>query len=931
MQCMEIKGARQNNLKNLHIKIPLGHLTVICGPSGSGKSSLAFDTLFTEGYRLYTETLSHFARQYTRHLPRPLLGGIRNIPPALAVEQSNKIRSARPTVATFTELASLLRLLFVCFGEVSCPVHKEPLKGFSIKTAATKIRATFKKGFILTPLFKEGGGTFEDAAYFQAKKKELLKEGFRYVYVEKRGGVRAGVQEISKIKKMPGKNVWLLIDQLDFKESHLEDSLKLARRIAARYAAARAVLKILSTDKKSLFISFEKPCCVTCAWQFPFVLQNAFFNFNTTLGACRACRGFGNHFLLDESKVVRTPWKSLAEGAIEPFAIPSAAAELRALRQFCRAEKISWHSPWEKLTLVDREKIWQGNKQFTGIQGFFDYLESKKYRLPVRVFLSRYKSAFVCKTCKGRRFRKEVAYVTFKGKTLPWLLQQNIQTLLQFFQQIHFSVAEKNKLPAGIRKIYFLLETLNTIGLGYLDLSRPVRSLSSGELQRLSLAHQLGLGLAHTLYVLDEPTVGLHSSDTACLISLLKKLKDQNNTLVVVEHDPDMIGAADFVLEMGPGAGPLGGEIQFSGSGKKFLQSESLTGKYIKNIKKNIKNFRQKPPRPVKLSSYKYFLTLEGCKSHNLKNIQFSLPLNRLVCVTGPSGSGKSTLVTHTLYPALMRAIHKKNIPGGVYSGLQGAAYLRRVVWVNPSPVEKSSRSLPVTYLKIYDSIRDLLARANHLPPRLFSFNVEGGRCAKCRGLGYQEVEMVFMDPVRTLCEQCEGRRFQSSVLKARWKNKNIHQILNMSVKEAMDLFIAWPAIRKPLSLLKKVGLAYLPLGQSLSTLSGGELQRLKLARELMQTEQTPAIYILDEPTTGLHFTEIHLLMDLLHQLVDKGSSVVMIEHNLEVLTRADYLMDMGPAAGPGGGEIVATGSPADLFKAGKGKTSRFLKEWIKS
>ncbi len=939
MKCIEIIGAKQNNLKSIHLKIPLGLLTVVCGPSGSGKSSLAFETLFAEGYRHYTQTLSHYARQYTQQLPRPMVSHIHNIPPALALEQKNRIRSWRPTVGTFTELAACLRLIFTYMGEVLCPVHQQPLVSFSPSQAVKKIVQTFKhkKGFVLVPLTMEADVRYSSRQKNQrvmAKKMQLLKDGFRYIYHSEKpaASIRYHLQEINQIKTWPKGQVYLVVDQLAF-ENHVQlaDSLKTAQRAVETYHPSRALLRIVSTTGENLYISCRQSCCPVCAYQFPFTIQSSFFNFNESLGACAECRGFGNHFVLDENKIVRSPWKSLAAGAIEPFTMPSATAELRSLRQFCRLQKIDWHSPWETLSKKQKKKIWEGDTRFIGVQGYFNYLETKKYKLPVRVFLSRYKTPKICEECQGKRFRKEVSYITFKGFTLPEMLDRDIQSLFNFFQKIKFSVLERKKIPEVIRKIRFLLETLNTIGLGYLNLNRAARTLSSGELQRLSLAHQLGLGLSQTLYVLDEPTVGLHPSDTACLSAVLQKLKTLGNTLVVVEHDPDMIKSADFIVELGPGSGENGGKVVFSGSKEQFLKSKSLTSSYLtKNPLSNSKLSNAihlaKTRRPVAIKEYKYFLEIEGCQTYNLKNVHLRLPLNRLVCMTGPSGSGKSTLVTYTLYPALARAINKKMLPGGIYSTLKGASYLRRIVLVNTSPIEKTRRSLPVTYLKIYDSIRQLIARSCPLSPRDFSLNVDGGRCSVCRGLGYQEVEMVFMDPVRILCEECQGKRFQPKVLKAQWKGKNIYQILNMNVQQALDFFVSYPAIWRPLAFLKKVGMDYLVLGQSLSTLSGGESQRLKLVRELIHADDSPCLYILDEPTVGLHFREVQLLMKLLHNLVEKGNSVLLIEHNLEALTRSDYLIDMGPGAGPEGGRIVAQGSLPELMTAGQGKTSLYLK-----
>ena len=926
---IEINGARQNNLKNINLKIPLGKLTVICGPSGSGKSSLAFETLFAEGHRHYTETLSHYARQYTQQLPRPLVNRICNIPPAIALEQKNKVRSWRPTVGTFTEIASCLRLMFTYLGEVFCPVHQIPLRTLSHFEVKEWIQKKFKaqKGFILASLntSTDNGISTQHQQYTLMRKAELLRDGYRYIYsIDKYNkDVFSGKKDIKSLKSWPTGPVFLIIDEQAFTNS-LIDSLNVAKRVAKKYHPLNPLVKVLSVAGESLYIGLQKACCPLCAYQFPIALQPALFNFNTALGACEVCRGFGNRLVLDENKIVPEAWKSLAAGAIEPFTMPSASQTFRALRQICRTEKIDWHSPWEKLTKKQKHTIWKGKNSFVGVEGYFQVLENQKYKLPVRVFLSRYKSPELCIACKGKRFRSEIMQVRFRSVALPDLLDKDIQALFNFFHKIKFSVLEQKKIPEVIRKLSFLLENLCSIGLGYLGLSRAVKTLSSGELQRLSLSHQLGLGLSHVLYVLDEPTVGLHRSDTACLNTVLKKLKTLENTLVVVEHDPDVIQSADYVIELGPQSGVQGGQIVFAGSQSKFLNSGSLTSRYLKTpIKK------RKCTRPVAIKNYKYFLEMTGAKAYNLKNVHLRVPLNRLVCVTGPSGSGKSSLVTYTLYPALLRAIHKKRQAGGMYSTLKGASYLRRVVLVNASTIEKTRRSLLVTYLKIYDSIRELIAQASQISARSFSLNVDGGRCRACRGLGYQEIELVFMDPVRIECSTCEGKKFKPEVLKARWKGKNIHQILNMKVTEALDFFVAYPTIRRPLNFLKKVGMEYLALGQSLSTLSGGESQRLKLARELIYAGDMSSLYILDEPTVGLHFAEIELLIKLLHELVEKGSSVLLIEHNLALLTQADYLIDMGPAAGPRGGQIVAEGPLSQLLNTSQSKTSQFLRKYF--
>ena len=749
--------------------------------------------------------------------------------------------------------------------------------------------------------------------------------------------------------------MYLVLDRLVFTdESRLTDSVKLAYTTFFKYnpGEINAQLKVVSTDGDMLYMS-QNPICPVCAYEFPLPLQSSLFSFNSSLGACSECKGFGNYMALDESKIVPDPSKSIAQGAVAPFAIPSAIFESRSLKQFCRLKGIDLHSPWKRLSVRHKKMIWKGSrsfkgapssedywgdtKKFIGIQNFFNYLDTKKYKMHIRVFLARYKSPKICPKCSGLRFRSEISNVFFRNKTLPDLLNMDIRSLSLFFQSVKWTKTEIDKTGEVIRKLTYVLNGLNGIGLHYLNLNRQVRTLSSGEFQRLNLVHQLGLGLSQVLYVLDEPTVGLHPKDTLRLIHLLQKLNQLGNTVVIVEHDPDVIKKASFIVELGPGSGINGGQVVFSGSLQKFLKtssSQTSASLQLKNIKNTLFSIQ-----PVNKKDYKYFLEISGCKAHNLKNAHLRVPLNRMVTVTGVSGSGKSTLVSQTLYPAVARALGKKVMEGHKYSNLKGAQYLRQVVLVDQSPVEKTKKSLPVTYLKFYDQIRFLMAKNSRsrgpssfteLKPGYFSLNVEGGRCLECRGLGYQEIEMVFMDPVRTPCNACQGKKFKPEILGFEWRGQNIHQILSMTVESALKFFVSYPSIWKPLSFLKKVGLEYLVLGQSLSTLSGGESQRLKLARELLQKNPISGLYILDEPSVGLHFKEVRLLLQVLHQLVKNGNSVLMIEHNLELIRHSDYLIDMGPGAGEEGGRIVAEGTPQELASQAKSVTGPFLKPFLK-
>jgi len=976
---IEIIGAKQNNLKSIDLKIPIHSFTVVCGPSGSGKSSLVFETLFAQGQRHYTQTLSNYARQYIQELPKPLVEKINNIPPALALEQKNSIRSSRPTVATLTELSDLLQLLFVGHGMVFCPKHQEPLLAYSPVEGAKKIQEIFfkQRGMVSVPIDPLATGLSA-----LKLKKLLLKDGFYRVWWQEdelakeselkkessytkgllninsninskktgdskkergfknKGGSKKEkppvIQDLNVVSIPPNKTIFLILDRLEFiDKERLTDSLRTAYKLSVQYNKTwQKGRALVSNLKNEHYILSEKPACLKCSYQFPFPLQTSLFNFNSSLGACSSCRGFGSHLVLDEKKVVPEPEKSLASGAIKPFTLPSTTAELRSLKRFCQSQNIDIHCAWSQLPKKQKEIIWKGSTEFMGVKGFFDYLESKKYKMHVRIFLTRYKSPFTCLDCNGSRFRKEVSYVFFKGKSLPELLSMDLHSLRDFFKSLNKEEVKKG--GEVIRKILSLLEGFYDIGLSYLCADRPVNTLSSGEFQRLNLVHQLGMGLSRVLYVLDEPTLGLHSRDSLRLIEMLKKLSLKKNTVVVVEHDPDVIKKSSFVVEMGPESGVKGGEVVFVGPTKDFLKNaHSLTQSYLhktpqkphqkKNLKKSLMVLDPK--------AHKYFLEISGCNHHNLKNVCLRVPLNRLVTVTGVSGSGKSTLISQTLYPALARNFGKP-VHGHPYKELKGVKYLKQVIWVDASPVEKAKRSLPVTYLKIFDVIRSLMAANGNayglspVKPGVFSLNIEGGRCPLCKGLGYLEIEMVFMDPINIPCEECGGKRFRAEILERRWKGKNIHDILNMTVSNALEFFVSYPSIWKPLSILKKVGLDYLSLGQSLSTMSGGETQRLKLARALLSYSQKNVLYILDEPSIGLHFREVALLLKLLKDLVKKGASVLVIEHNMDIIRQSDYLIDIGPEAGPGGGEIIAYGAPHQVALSPKGYTSSCLRKY---
>lgn len=976
-------GARQNNLKGVEITIPNGSFTVVCGPSGSGKSSLAFETLYAEGQRRYIESLSNYSKQFLNKAPKPDVEGIDNIPPAIAIEQKNSVKTSRSTVGTTTEIIDYLRILFAKAGEALCPHHDIPLHVDSPSLGAERIVNTFsnQRGFIMAPVPSEGR-LIEPKSLL----KVLLSEGYQRIYIPKaeplkkpskkakasKKSTRAKSKKVAAIsdeswpgqrwvsaavepggyttealgeivelnspelvrKGLPTTDFYIVVDRMVFREEdqgRLVDSLNQAFQASVRFSKANPIAQAiaLTTEGHRLLLS-EHLSCSVCGFHLP-PLTSAFFSFNSPLGACPTCNGFGNLLTLDEQKVVPNPELSLAQGAISPFAMPSGTYDRRQLKAFCKKHHIDVHTPWKDLPAEHRRMIWEGTDEFYGVKGLFEYLETKKYKMHVRVFISRFKSPFPCSTCGGTRLKAETQWVRIQGKTIGQLGSLSLKDLYEFFVKLELKPEAREICEEPLRQVRDRLRFLLNVGVGYLTLDRATRTLSGGEYQRLHLANQLGMGLSQTLYVLDEPTVGLHPRDSDRLVSVLKDLQGLGNTLVVVEHDHDVIRNASHVIEMGPGSGYLGGEVIFAGSSKEFMESsDSLTSRYLRP------GGHWLPPRdarPVNIEDYKFILELGDCHGNNLKHVNLRLPLNRLVTVTGVSGSGKSSLITHTLYPAVARALSVDFIPAHPHEHIKGTQFIKNVVLVDQGPIGKTARSNPLTYLKIFDSIRTIMAssheaRAAGYTPGSFSLNVDGGRCPVCKGLGYEIVDMVFMDDIEVKCDACDGKRYRPELLEIQYKGKNIAEILDMTVQEAMDFYVAYPQIRKPLSLLKEVGLEYLRLGQSANSLSGGESQRLKIAKELSGAGQKATLYILDEPTTGLHFREVHLLLKVLHKLVDAGNSVVLIEHNLEVVRHSDFVIDIGPEAGVDGGQIIAQGSPENLIQSGKGHTSQYLRDY---
>lgn len=942
---IHVWGIKQNNLKNIDIKIPIGKLTVICGPSGSGKSSLAFETLFAEGQRRFIESMSNYARQFLNKAPKPDIEGINNIPPAISIEQKNTVKSSRSTVGTTTELIDYLRLLYEKIGTAYCPDHNIIADKTSTTEATDLVLKKFsgQRGYILVEIAK---GT----RILEGKKLHalLLQEGFLRITTlketkpkKKSEESKFEVQETidlgtpAQIKKgIPADTFYIVIDRLAFGEEEkgrLTDSITQAYDASLKYITGSVIRRalVVTTEGQVLKIS-EEPSCSICGWTPP-TISSKLFSFNSPMGACPTCKGFGNILELDEAKVIPNPNLAIAEGALNPFTMPSAEHDKKALFSFCKKQKIDLQKPWKELPKPHRDLIWSGNKDFFGVKGLFEYLEEIKYKMHVRVFISRYRSPRTCPDCKGTRLRKDVQTILINKKTVTQLTSKTIEDLYSFFEKIKLTDHEIEVAGEVLKQIRARLNFLMRVGVNYLTLDRETRTLSGGEYQRLILANQLGMGLSQALYVLDEPTVGLHPRDNDRLISILKDLKDLGNTLVIVEHDHDVIKNSENIIEMGPGSGYLGGKVVYSGATSEFYNSkESITVPYLKT--QSWAPLRES--RPVTIESYRYKLELKGCTGHNLKNIDVEFPLNRLVVVSGVSGSGKSTLVSKTLYPALARKLDLEYEVTQAHSKMLGAENVKNVLLIDQSPIGKSARSSPITYLKAFDNIRNLMASVSEsvdrgYTPGTFSLNVDGGRCPACKGTGYEEIDMQFMDNVILPCDVCDGKKYRPEILEIQYNNKNVYQILSMTVAEAMNFFVAHPNIRKPLSVLKEVGLDYLTLGQPANSLSGGESQRLKIAKELSQVTQKATLYILDEPTTGLHFKEVELLMKVLHKLIESGGSVIVVEHNLDVIKNADYVIDMGPEAGKNGGQVVVAGTVEQVMAAKKSLTGQYLKKYV--
>ena len=908
-----IKGAKLHNLKDITVGIPRNQLVVITGLSGSGKSSLAFDTLYAEGQRRYVESLSSYARQFLGRLDKPKVDNIIGIAPAIAIEQKVNTSNPRSTVGTSTEIYDYLKLLFARIGKTYSPISGNEVKKHTV-TDVVEAALAYPDGtklLLLAPISIPKDRTVEQVL------KLLLQQGYARILHQ---GEVIRLEEDNLPKKL-GK-FQLVVDRIVVQ--HNEDfQHRLADAVETAFFEGKGecmlqeveseVLKHFSNRFEMDGITFLEP-------------NVHLFSFNNPYGACPECDGYGDTIGLDEDLIVPNTGLSVYENAIYPW----------------RGETMSWfrdqlvnnaykfgfpiHKPWYELSAEQRQLVWDGNKYFTGLTDFFKELEEKSYKIQNRVLLARYRGKTRCHSCHGRRLRKEANYVKIQGKSISDLVEISIEKLQAFFRELTLSPYEQEVAKRLLIEINSRLQFLSDVGLGYLTLNRKSNTLSGGESQRINLATSLGSSLVGSMYILDEPSIGLHPRDTHRLIKVLKSLRDLGNTVIVVEHDADIMKAADYIIDIGPEAGTHGGEVVAAGTYEQLLKADTLTGKYLSG------RLSIEPPKKRRTSPH--YISLIGCRENNLKNIDVTFPLDMLTVVTGVSGSGKSTLIKKLLYPAMQKELNASNEKIGQFTRIEGKyKQLQSVEFVDQNPIGKSSRSNPITYLKVYDDIRNLyanqkLAKMRNFSAKHFSFNVDGGRCEVCKGEGEVTIEMQFMADVHLTCEACGGKRFKKEVLEITYEGKNIDDLLNTTIDDAVAFFAAHKQtkIAEKLKPLQDVGLGYVTLGQSSSTLSGGEAQRIKLASFLSKSEsKEKVLFIFDEPTTGLHLHDIRKLLDSLQALIEKGHSVIVIEHNLEMIKCADYVIDLGLEGGEKGGSIIAKGTPEEIAKCKESYTGSAL------
>jgi len=935
-----VRGARTHNLKNIDVTLPAGKLVIITGVSGSGKSSLAFDTIYAEGQRRYVESLSAYARQFLERMEKPDVDRIEGICPAIAIRQKNSVRNPRSTVGTTTEIHDYMRLLYARVGRTFCrqcgeEVVRETAEVVARRLGAlpqgTRILIGFELPVVAIPADASADAetndeleAAEDAAPARAVDpiaetiETLRRRGFGRLLVD---GRAVAFEEVEPASLRARSSLEVVVDRLRVEgdlRSRLTDSIETSYREGGGAAFA------VDADTGERHVFSERFECRRCGLMYE-APQPRLFSFNNPFGACPTCHGFGNIIELDMNLVVPDASRTINDGAIEPWSKPHYRAQLTELKRTAKKAGVRLDVPWADLTDAERTFVVDGDGDYEGIRGFFRWLERKKYKVHVRVFLSRYRGYLPCPDCGGARLRREARDVRVGGRTIDAVSALTVRETQAFFATLQLSEKDATVADKVLREIRRRLGFLSDVGLDYLTLDRLSSTLSGGESQRINLATSLGSALVGTLYVLDEPSIGLHTRDNQRLLDILQQLRDQGNTVLVVEHDEEMIRVADHVVDIGLGAGEQGGRVVYSGDlAGLLLEPRSLTAKYLRHeLSIPVPSPRRRGlPQKIKL---------RGATEHNLKDVDVDIPLNTLTCVTGVSGSGKSTLVHDVLYAAIKRAKGEWDRRVGAHRSLEGLEYISDVVLVDQTPIGRTPRSNPVTYLKAFDPIRELFsltrdAKARGLTASHFSFNVPGGRCEACQGEGEVRVEMQFLADVFVPCEHCDGMRFKPQVLEVRYRGKNIHQVLDMTVREALTFFSQSPKVLRRLQVLDEIGLGYVRLGQPATTLSGGEAQRIKIAAHLASFGGERLLYILDEPTTGLHFDDIAKLLAAFRKLVEAGHTLLVIEHNLDVVKTADYLIDLGPEGGEGGGEVVTTGTPEQVAQVEASHTGRALR-----
>lgn len=912
---IKISGARVNNLKNISVEIPRGKLTVITGLSGSGKSSLAFETLFAEGQRRFAESLSSFARQFLGRMSKPSVDKIEGIPPAIAIEQRVNNRNPRSTVGTTTEIYDYLRVLYAKIGRTFSPISGEEVKCENESDVAKYITSLSGTVFLLSDI------KWKMKEERTERLLSLKESGFSRLYSPAANRI-ARIDEVLKDEEaFSGEELYLLIDRFLINGDDNELQTRIYDSARSAFNLGKGRLTVFHEGKKREFSNIFE--CDGMVFEQPTELM---FSYNNPLGACPVCGGYGSITGIDENLVIPNSSLSIYEGAIACWRGESMGNFNKKLIMNASKFNFPIHRPYAHLTQKEKEILWEGNRYFTGINEFFKMVESMKYKIQYKYMLARYSGKTVCRACHGSRLRRETEYVKIGGKSIGELMDMSINRLIQFFAELQLSEHEREIAKRALAEIGSRLSYIQAVGLGYLTLSRHSNTLSGGESQRINLVSSLGNSLVGSLYILDEPSIGLHKKDTERLINVIKDLRDLGNTVVIVEHDAQIIKAADYLVDIGPLAGVKGGEVVYAGTikdamanGSKSGESGSLTIDYLRG--------KRKMPLKNGTRSWKESIILKGCMEHNLKDINAEFPLGVMTVVTGMSGSGKSTLVGDTLYPALQRHFNLTGGKPGAYKELCGSLnHISGVEYVDQNPIGKSTRSNPVTYLKIYDDIRKIYsdqpyARLNGYGHSHFSFNIDGGRCPQCLGEGKITIPMQFMADVTITCEECGGKRFKPDILEVKYKGKDICDILDMSVDEAIEFFSAQKEsgakrVAEKLKVLQDVGLGYIKLGQSSSSLSGGESQRIKLAQFLSKEEKGHILFIFDEPTTGLHFHDISKLLQSFNALIDKGHSIIVIEHNQDIIENADWVIELGPKGGDEGGEIIYAGLPLSPSQA---------------